>query len=408
MNIYQSIPFVLAAALLAGCQTTGSSGTTSLSTGPAFSTSESVRQVSQDQEVEPTFEPLDVVVAVFDAGLPDDPADYDGDEWPELRRAESRYLAVKVRDAVAETGRFGAVRVTPDTQYSSDLFVEGEILSSNGEELRIRVTVTDSTGKEWFTKRYTHRVKETWYRNIRNKEAYPFQQVYDDVAAEMVKRLDRQRDSNIEEIHTVTDLRFAQNLSPDAFSDALKIRRGRVRLERLPAQNDPMVQRVTAIRYRDQMFVDTLQEQYDQFAEDMSESYRYWQSQSCSEVNRRREARNSAILKGIGGVLLIAGAVAADSDDSFTGDVAAIAAGAAGGALLVESWKDSQEASIHSDVIDELANSIDGELAPKVIEMEDRTVTLTGNMQEQSQQWRGILAQIWEAETLPEATEFAM
>ncbi len=407
MDIYRCIPYILTAVFLAGCQTTGTSSTGSLSTGPAFSTSESVRTPYQEQEMAPTIEPLDVVVAVFDPGLPDDPAEYKGDEWPELRRAESRYVAVRVRDAIADTRRFGAVRVTPDTQFSSDVFVEGEILCSNGEEMKLLVTVTDSTGKKWFSKRYAHRVDEAWYRSIRNENSYPFQPVYDDIAEEIVKRLERKKESDLEKIHTVTDMRFAQNLSPDAFSEALEVRRGRVRLNRLPAQNDPMLERVTAIKYRDQMFVDTLQEQYDQFAGDMSESYRYWQSQSCAEVNRRREARNSSILKGIGGLLLIAGAVAV-SDNNCNNDILAATAAVGGGMLIADAWKDNEEAGIHADVIDELASSIDGELAPKVIEMEDRTVTLTGNMQEQTQQWRGILAQIWEAEALPEGSDVAM
>ena len=113
-------------------------------------------------------------------------------------------------------------------------------------------------------------------------------------------------------------------------------------------------------------------------------------------------------MKALGGILLIAGAIAAGSDNSFAGDVAAVGAGVAGGALLADSWKDSREARVHSSVIDELANSIDGEMAPRVVEMEDQTVTLTGNMEEQTQQWRGILAQIWDAENLPESAEPAM
>lgn len=389
---------------LAACETTGgSSRSTTLAVGPSLSTSESVRQVSSAAPFVPAEDPLDVNIVVFDKGLG---ANADGStdvEWPELRRAEARFMAVKVRDAVAETREFGAVRVTPDTQFSADLFVEGEILESDGEELRIRVRATDSTGKTWYTRTYSHKVDDSWYRSIRNAEAEPFQPVYDEIAEDLAKRLNRQRDKNLNEIRAVTDLRFAQNISPDAFSDALEVRRNRVRLERMPAETDPMLKRVEAIRFRDQMFVDTLQDQYDQFAQDMGDSYRYWQTQSNAEVIRAREARSRATLKALGGILLIAGAVAASSDNSTLGDVAAVGAGVAGGSLLADSWRDSRESRVHSSVIDELANSLDGELAPKVIAMEDQTVTLTGNMEEQTQQWRKVLAQIWDAENLPEA-----
>ena len=277
---------------LAACQTTG--GSTSVSVGPGLSTSESVRRASLAEPAAEVANPLDVNIVVFDKGLSADENGATDIEWPELRRAEARFMAVKVRDAVANTGQFGAVRVTPDTQFSSDLFVEGEILASDGERLRVRVTATDSTGKKWFTKTYAHKVDDSWYRSIRNADIEPFQQVYDEIAEDLAKRLDRQSDKNLNEVRAVTDLRFAQNLSPDAFTDALDVRRGRVRLERMPADSDPMLKRVEAIRFRDQMFVDTLQERYDQFAEEMGESYRYWQTQSNAEVIRAREARSRA------------------------------------------------------------------------------------------------------------------
>jgi hypothetical protein len=407
VNVYQFIMAAAGVMLLAACETTG--GSSSLSTGPALSTSESVREVRQiDDTVAPKLRRLDVYIAVLDPGVPDDPSKLKDDDWPELRRAEARYMAVRVRDTLSNTAKFGAIRVTPNTEFASDLYVEGEILESDGEQLKLKFTVTDSTGKKWFSKRYSHRVKSSWYKTIRNADAYPFQPLYDDFAAELIKRLAKQKDSNLEKIQVVTDMRFAQNLSPDAFADVLQIKRGRVKLERIPAENDPMFERVAAIRYRDQMFVDNMQDRYDSFSSDISDSYRYWQSQSCAQVERKREARNKAIMKGLAGALLIVGAVAAGSDNNYGNDYAAVAAGAAGGALLVSSWKDSKEANIHSDVINELANSLEGELAPKVIEMEDQTITLTGNMAEQTQQWRSVLAEIWEAEELPESTEFAM
>jgi hypothetical protein len=406
MNALKIIIAIAAGAALAACETTGSSSTVGV--GPSFSSSSQVREADMPPAEAPAYRPLDVSIVVFDTGLPDDDRDLDDDEWPELRQAEARYMAVQLRDAVAATNRFGAVRVTPNTQFSSDLFVETEIIESDGVDLKLKATVTDSTGRTWYSKVYSYSVNERWYRNIRNADAQPFAPLYEAIASDLADRLRRQKDSRLTEITTVTDIRFAQNLSPDAFSDSLSVRRGRVELERVPAENDPMMRRVAAVRYRDQMFVDTLQDQYDVFAEDMSESYRYWQSQSSAELERARKARSKASAKFLGGLLLIAGAIAADSDNSVIGDVAAVGAGVAGGALLVSGWKDSQEARVHTDVIDELANSLDGELAPKVVELEDQTVMLSGTMEEQMQQWRQVLAEIWEAETLPEASGAAM
>ena len=49
-----------------GCETTGSSGTTSLSSGPSYVSSASVRQVEAESSVDaPAREPLDIIVSVF-------------------------------------------------------------------------------------------------------------------------------------------------------------------------------------------------------------------------------------------------------------------------------------------------------------------------------------------------------
>lgn len=402
-NIKQLI-VVGAVLVLAGCAAGGSGSNraaASLSTGPSYYSSESAREnPAEPASPDPGVPPLDIVVSVFDPGLPDDPEKIDVDDWPELRRAEARYLAVRVRDTLVKQQRFGAVRVAPNTSFTSDLYLQGEILESNGEDMKLKVTVTDSTGKRWYSKTYSHRTKQSWYKNLRNKGFFPFQPIYNEITADLVERLDRQRESTLSEIHTVTDMRFAQNLAPDAFSDSLTIKHGRARLERLPAPNDPMIRRVSAVRYRDQMFVDNLQQQYDEFSTSMMDSYRFWQEQSGAEIERRRDARTKAVLRGLTGIALIAGAVALGSDGN---DYGALAAGIAGGSLLANSWKDGREAQVHSNVIDEMASSLDSDLAPKVIEMEDQTVTLTGNLDEQIQQWRAVLAKIWEAENLPEA-----
>ena len=48
--------------------------------------------------------------------------------------------------------------------------------------------------------------------------------------------------------------------------------------------------------------------------------------------------------------------------------------------------------------LEELGSSLGSEIAPQVIELEDQTVTLTGSVEDQYQQWRELLRQIYEAE----------
>jgi hypothetical protein len=45
-----------------------------------------------------------------------------------------------------------------------------------------------------------------------------------------------------------------------------------------------------------------------------------------------------------------------------------------------------------------MGSSLEAEIAPQVIELEDRTVTLTGTVQAQYQQWQELLHKIYKQE----------
>ena len=69
-----------------------------------------------------------------------------------------------------------------------------------------------------------------------------------------------------------------------------------------------------------------------------------------------------------------------------------------GGALLKSGLEKRAESNIHSLALEELGQSLDAEITPRVIELEDRTVRLTGNVADQYDQWRELLADIYAAE----------
>lgn len=56
------------------------------------------------------------------------------------------------------------------------------------------------------------------------------------------------------------------------------------------------------------------------------------------------------------------------------------------------------ELKIHEDVLAELSQSLEAEIEPRVIELEDRTITLTGNVEAQYTQWKALLREIYQAE----------
>ena len=62
-----------------------------------------------------------------------------------------------------------------------------------------------------------------------------------------------------------------------------------------------------------------------------------------------------------------------------------------GGKLLEDAAKFKAEAKMHRDSIKELGDSIDAELAPNVIEFENKTIELSGNAKQQFIEWRNFL-----------------
>ena len=165
-----------------------------------------------------------------------------------------------------------------------------------------------------------------------------------------------------------------------------------------------MWQRVNSIMIREQLFVDSLQSHYNKFVNFSNQSYLLWQGQSYNEIVAEKKAKTKAIGRGILGVLSIAAAVASasspkDYNDDYSGEVAMLTLG---GKLLEDAAKYKAEAKMHRDSIKELGDSIDAELAPNVIEFENKTIELSGNAKEQFVEWRKFLSKMYELEKTPD------
>lgn len=349
--------------------------------------------------VEPT--PIvDVVIPVFDPGLPEDPSDYDDENiWPELRRAEANRFAYKLKEKLEKTGQFGAIRVTPDSTATGDLYILGRIEQSNGEEVEIEIEVVDIRGKRWLDESFEHEVSEAFHRDQRNKGLDPYDPVFEEAAAEIVAKLNDHSLQELEELHYLADLRFGANFSEVTFTQYMEIDDGEYSLVSKPSDQDPMLLRVQAIRVRDQLFVDGLQDNYASFSEEMNESYLMWQKQSLFETRAARAARRKSIGQGLGGIVLVGLAVlsavlgsnSSSTGGSAAGTTGAIIGGMAGVTLMSNSFRTSEEAKVHRDSLNELGQSVDMSLAPQVIAFEKESVKLTGDAKEQFSQWRAFL-----------------
>lgn len=343
---------------------------------------------------------LDVGIVTFDPGLEDYDEGNDDRVYPEVRRAESLYIPGLLSDAMQESGAWGAVRVIPDDSQITDLLIEGRILHSDGEELQLEITATDSRGYVWLEKKYTGFASRYAYR-VTTRSAYdPFQAVYNTIANDLLEQQEQLKTKDRNNVRLVTELRFARSFSEDAFDGYLEQnRKGKYLVMRLPAENDPMLGRVRQIRERDRMFVDTLQEYYGNFDQKMTGPYEEWRKLSYEEAVALRELKAESTRRLIAGTLaVVAGIAGAASGDSSTTRAAGNVAIIGGGYLLKSGLEKRHEAQIHVEALEELGMSLEAEITPQVIELEDRTVTLSGNVEEQYNQWREVLADIYQTE----------
>ena len=343
---------------------------------------------------------LDINVVELDPGIyQEDAASREAGIWPELRRAESRRFAVKMMRSLNETNAFANVTVTTSSNFLSDIVISGQIQESNGEDVRLLINAVDSTGKSIIkNKVYSHRTNEYFYQNLRNKDKDPFDKLFDDISNDLIKSL---RSKDLYNIQQITELRFAREMDMANFQDSVIEKHNIVYANFIPAANDPLFLRTKNIRSKDLLFRSNMQSTYDQFIGEMSESYDIWQKASFTAAQKARKAKTASTLKGIAGAaLMIAGAVAmADSGSGYNYNPGAYTSGfvgaLAGAALFDQAIADNQEAKIHKETINEVSKSFDGNIAPKVIELEGKTVTLDGNLSQQFIKWQSLLKEIY-------------
>jgi hypothetical protein len=345
----------------------------------------------------PDAELLDVGVVILDPGISS--VEDEEQVYPEVRRAEATFMATELADVLTEQGGWGAVRVVPDERQFSDLLVRGTILQSDGEALELKIRVSDARGTVWLDKRYTGITSRYAYEQGTRTKQDPFLSVYRMIANDMLAAFQRLPADERTTIRRVAEMRFARDFANGAFADYLnEDPSGQVTLRRLPSEEDPMLARVRGLRQRHYVFVDTLQGHYTGFSDDMYTPYQEWRKASYEETVALRELENEAKREMIaGGAAILAGIVAQSSGSSMTRSAGAIGV-VGGGALLKRGLEKRAESNIHSLALEELGQSLDAEITPRVIELEDRTVRLTGNVEDQYDQWRELLADIYAAE----------
>ncbi|MBT3563403.1 hypothetical protein N8881_10490 [Pseudomonadales bacterium] len=371
---------------------------------PACSSTEIVRANSTPPMIAKTQPPIDLYM---DIGImPLEPGIPEGEEAlensliiPDVRRAEARYIAYQLKDTLELTGNWGAVRVIPQFTEAVDILITGKILDSNGEELKLQVTVADSTGQVWLSRTFTDTASKYSYEAPKED---PFQDIYNDVANAILIYRQKLGDAELAKIKQVSNLRYAIRLSPEAFGGYLTESKGSVQIEQLPASNDQMLVRVNRIKEREYLFVDTLDDYYGNFFRDMKASYHEWRYATYDEAVAAKRLKKESMKRLIGGAAVVAAGVAASASkqsNTYASQAAGLGVVGGGIGLIKSGLSRRQRAEVHENALKEISESLGAEITPYVLDIEGRTIELTGTADVQYEEWREILKQIYIEET---------
>lgn len=356
-------------------------------------------QIKQQTLEIPESELLDVGVVLLNPNL-EQIEEEDSLVFAEVRKAEAHFFAQKIATAIQSSSAWGAVRTIPNQNTLVDVTVHGKILHSDGETLELEVAVKDITGQHWFTKKYKAIASRYAYRREASQSSGPFQTLYNEIANDIFDHRQQFSGAELARMRTIGELRFAENFSPEAFGGHLQQdKNGLYDVKRLPAENDPMLVRIRNIRERDNLFIDTLQDHYGSFVQQIDAPYRDWRKQTYSEVVNLRKIQSEARMETIAGIVSVLGGIAAATSSNRSVRTAGGVAIAGGGLLIKDGFSKRAEAEMHSDTIRELGDSLEAAIEPQVIDLEDRTITLSGSVEQQYRQWRDILRELYQVET---------
>jgi hypothetical protein len=341
---------------------------------------------------------LDVGIPTLNDGLY--LTDEDDTVFPEVRFAEAIYFSNQLAKVMEKSGAWGAIRVTPSADVVMDLYISGTILQSDGETMDLQITVKDTSGKKWFSKKYKQTTGKYAYDRRLKSLGDPFQNLFVRIANDVLAYREKLSDQQAIELRTISELRFAKIFSPEAFDEYISAKRdGTLSIARLPAENDSILQRVHKIRDRDYLYIDTMQDYYDGFSQQMHLAYQDFRRASYDSVVKARQLDkqgNRRIIAGIGSIL--AGIYGRSQADTRMVSDASTATAAVGGFILKSGLEKKQQSAAYNESVAEMGSSLEAEIAPQVIELEDRTVTLTGTVTVQYEQWQELLHKIYKQE----------
>jgi hypothetical protein len=348
---------------------------------------------------------LDVGIVLFDSGVPEGEVDKEVLEeliregtFVHIRRSESVYMSVLLRDTLQKTGTWGSVWITPKETTAADLTVLTKILHSDGDYLRLVVTAKDSTGRVWIDEKdYEMSTAAGAFNRQRYPDLDPYQDAFNTIANDLAAVYAQLSAKQRLDVRTVTGMRYAADMSPEVFSGYVVEEKGRYALNRLPAEGDPMFDRTQRVRQRERLFLDTLDQHYAQFSTEALQPYDSWREYAREEAIAIKElTRQTRWRTGMGVATILASIVYGNnSDGAFSDRLIRDALMYVGVDMIRAGQVRKQEKRLHTETLEELSESFDDDVKPLVVEIQGTQHRLTGTAEAQYQEWRDLLRSIY-------------
>jgi hypothetical protein len=353
---------------------------------------------------------LDVGIVLFDSGVPEGEVDKEVLEdliregtFVQIRRSESVYMSVLLRNTLQRTSNWGSVWIAPEETSAADVTVAGRILRSDGDRLQLMVSAKDSTGRVWLDDElYEMETAAGAFNRQRYPELDPYQDVFNMVSNDLAAAAAELSSRDRRDVRTITSVRYAADVSPEAYTGYVTTDRdGRYALNRLPAVDDPMFDRTQRVRQRERLFLDTLDQHYAQFSAEAMAPYDSWREYAREEAISIRELTKSARWRtGMGIATIVASVVYGNqSDGSFSERILRDALMYVGVDMIRASQVRKQEKRLHTQTLEELSSSFEDDIQPMVVEIQGTQHRLTGTADAQYDEWRSLLRQIFISES---------
>ena len=318
---------------------------------------------------------LNVSISVFDPGVPDDRSLHrDLQIFPRIREVEAKFLPFVLRESLVGSGEWGAVRVVTEPDSAAEVEISGSIIRSDGEHLEIRVRAVDATGRQWFDRVFASGLAKAGEEGGAAGGSGQAG-LYEEMAHSLYEARGRLDESALRRIIETSLLRYANELAPSAFSEYLtEDGNGTFSIERLPARNDPMLDRIERIRLTEYVITDSVDAKFRELHEEIASTYALWREYRRKSIEYdRQNARRAEDTRS----------------DEVRGSYAAIK-------NLYDNYKWDR---VTAQEQDRLAIAFNNEVGPVVDEMEARIAELEEWVDDKYAEWHRLLEELFEVET---------